>query len=276
MRAAKLIVLAIAAAWSTSGTALLTTESFLVWLVAMQQVEAEAKLKASCTLASRADANALRTMEAGMERQLAEVVEHERVSYRIWKEVQQAQDPRNPDSLQKATDARIGYLSVRLFAVATVEAYADIKRCIAERHRVLAAPRPTPTPAQAPAQNVPNGCATTAGPVQCTGQFEGPFRSRCTGGLKSIDQGKGVLTIGADGSAMLRLYTDRGGESSEVAGTISPSGDVLIQKTEERYQGRFTVEARPDGVRRLVGGGTYTYRSAIDDDRCDGTFTIAR
>jgi hypothetical protein len=282
---AKLIVFGIAAAWPAVGAAQMGFGDGMFWLVGEIQAGAALKLNASCTLAARSDETLLRAMEARIDGELADILNRERSDYRAWTERLRNQNPRDPDSITRATDAKIQYWGTLMVAKASVEAYENIKKCVAERRRVLAGGpgAPTPTP------NIANVCATTEGPLRCTGAFAGPYQWTCDGDSRlAQNQGIGTLRLTADGQVSLAMLND--GELSGQFLRVDPAAggesvghvwaDRSFSDSRERYEGSFStvvvgaVVAGASPTRTVVGSATYFYNT--ENLRCQGRFAISR
>jgi hypothetical protein len=146
------------------------------------------------------------------------------------------------------------------------------------------------TPAQAmPAgptlhSNRPGQCATTEGPLLCTGTFAAEYRSECV--ISSLnDRGPAELLLHADGVIDVRFTSsvNRMNSPPSFQGRVEPSGRVFIEHKSatsiERWEGQLRVEAAADGARMLLGSGAYTNMSVSTDDgsttvQCRGTLRL--
>jgi hypothetical protein len=176
----------------------------------------------------------------------------------------------------RATNTRRTYL--RRLAVDTGIARA-MNHCKACLDMAEAEPQTTldPTGAAGPGSTSerPGECATAAGPLRCTGQFDGEYRNDCVIS-KLNDRGSAKLVLSAEGGLEIRYTSSINPANAPLPlhGTVESSGRVFIEEKGankiEHWEGQLRVEAGADGARRLLGSGTYTHLSV----QTDGTTTI--
>jgi hypothetical protein len=125
-------------------------------------------------------------------------------------------------------------------------------------------------------------CAAQEGPLSCTGEFPGKYETRCV--ISSLnDSGTGGLRLFANGEFELRYHSSRGVSTPPpLQGTVDATGRVLVERRGishvERWEGQLRVDASGDGVRSLIGSGTYQYLTVREDGAtdldCTGTFRL--
>ncbi len=176
----------------------------------------------------------------------------------------------------RATNTRRTYLRRLAVDTGMARAMNHCQACLdmadTEPHTTL---DPTGAPGPGATSGRPGECTTAAGPLRCTGQFDGEYRNDCVIS-KLNDRGSAKLVLSADGGLEIRYTSSINPANAPLPlfGTVESSGRVFIEEKGanriEHWEGQLRVEAGADGARRLLGSGAYTYLSV----QTDGTTSI--